>query len=267
MQCPNCVEEVSDAAIVCPHCRHDLAPSKLVVEENKALQEEIDKLQFELVELRAFKARAESGAKALGRRQAAPGRALFDDLLIYGLLPIALLLIAHLLIIVLWDRPTLYLRIASIVLPIPFGFALIWRERRNMIFTIALGAAVSFLAIFGMLLVMHVNYQDTILPSTRADLIEELQYFTSISLAFITGGLLAIMGYNSPLLPGGRPALLASRLAPLLAVKKRKLGKRGDIDISELIARAQSIQKLVTGVIAVSTTAGSIYTGIHSVLQ
>jgi hypothetical protein len=261
------VEDINDAAIVCPYCRHDLAPSKILIEDNKALQDEIEKLQSELIELRAFKARVESDAKAVERRKAAPARVLVDELVIYGLLPVALLLLAHLLIIVLWDQPTLYLRIVSIVLPMPFGFALIWRERRNLLWTVVFGAAVSFLAIAGMLAVMHLNYQDAIVPASRQELIEDLQYFTSIALAYITGGLLAVMMRSTPTLPTAQPALLVSRLAPLLGSKRRKIGKRNRMDVSEILARAQSIQKVITGIMATATTAGSIYTGINSVWQ
>jgi ribosomal protein L9 len=265
MQCPYCAEDILDEAIVCPYCRHDLAPSKVLIEENKALEEEIEKLQAELIELRAQNARAQADAQVTERRKAAPAKKIIDELVIYGVVPVALLLLAHLLIIVLWDRPTVYLRIVSILLPMPFGFALIWRERRNLVWTIVFGAAVSFLAITGMLVVMHVNYQDTILPTTTRDLIEELQYFTSIALAFITGGLLAVMTRNTPMFPGAasRSAVLA--LAPLLGSKRRKIGKRKNVDISEILARAQSIQKIVTGVMATATTAGSIYTGVTSV--
>lgn len=265
MQCPYCIEDINDAAIVCPHCRHDLAPSKLLIEENEKLREEIETLQAELIALRARTTRAQADAQANAHRKAAPARAFLEQLLIYGLLPVALLLLAHLLIIVLWDRPTVYLRIVSILLPMPFGFALIWRERRNLIWVIAFGVGVSFFAILGMLAVMHLNYQDPIVPATRQDLIEELQYFISIALASITGGLLAVMARNTPLVPGAQPALLVSKLAPLFGPKPRKLGKRGSVDISELLARAQSIQKIVTGVMATATTAGSIYTGVTSV--
>jgi hypothetical protein len=265
MQCPYCIEDVNDAAIVCPHCRHDLAPSKLLIAENENLKVEIETLQAELVVLRAQTARTQADAQASERRKASPAKAILEDLVLYALAPIALLLLAHLLIIVLWDRPTLYLRIVSILLPMPFGFALVWRERKSLIRAIVFGAAVSFLAILGMLTVMHINYNDPVVPATAQDGIEELQYFISIALAYITGGLLAVMARSTPLMPGARPALLMSKLAPLLGPKQRKLGKRGSVDVSELLARAQSIQKIVTGIMATATTAGSIYTGVTSI--
>ncbi|MEJ2434341.1 MAG: hypothetical protein P8Y53_14710 [Pseudolabrys sp.] len=131
----------------------------------------------------------------------------------------------------------------------PFGFALVWREHRSLAWTLGLGAVVSALGIFGMLVVMHVNFGDTILPTTRFDLSEELQYFTSIALAYITGGLLAVMFRSAPTLPSPtRSALLSKKLAPVIASVRRKKGKGQQVDVFEIMQRAHSIQRIVTGV-------------------
>jgi hypothetical protein len=270
MQCPYCVEDISDAAIVCPYCRHDLAPSRALIDENKTLREEADALRAEIAVMRAQNARARADAQVAARHHRQPLQSILGELVIYGLVLIALLLFAHFLIILAWDKSTVYLRIVSIILPMPFGFALVRREQRTLGWAAAIGGAVSLLSIAGMSLAVAIHDGVPVLPSNAQEWNEDFQYFLSIALAFVTGGLLArlVQGTTQQLAAAPtRTAKLAAKIAPMLAPKGRKLIKGKNAKTIAMIERALGVQKVVTAVVAAATTAGSIYTGVMSVLH
>ena len=119
------------------------------------------------------------------------------------------------------------------------------------------------LAVTSMLTVTGFNDQVPILPESRLEWIEVVQYTASIALAFIAGNILAHLIFS--VLPkimarGGRPNVLAYKIAGALG---QHVGEE------QMRRRARTIQDLLTtvGPLAgvAATVGGSVYAGLKGV--
>lgn len=262
MRCAYCVSEVPQEATVCASCGRDLY---LV----RRLQERIERLEREL---------AEHGktTTAGDAKQAAP-LAAADPPLAAADLPLAgasarsyrtsllialgsallLLLAAHVLLLFVYDVKPLYLRIASILIPIPFGFALlVWHPRRMGMSGIA-GFIMALVAVFLMLVTTSRIDPVPVLPQDAREMREALEYVASIGLAFLTGLLLGSLRYHW-LSIAPQPGRVTVFLAQLFTADKD-----GELGIVKTAAR---IQKLVSTFTPIVTCAASIYAGIKALL-
>ena len=105
--------------------------------------------------------------------------------------PLLLLLIAHGIIIILYDANPWILRIASMLIPLPFG-AVSWaRGNRHLLFSLvfALGLAIS--AVLGMSAITGMVDGAPVLPQDLREWREILEFAASISFSFLTGLLVA----------------------------------------------------------------------------
>jgi len=253
MECPFCAEVIKDEAAVCKHCNRDLRLVTPVIEEIHEIVAELDRLQRRLDQVNT--------SLALFDR---PARFLFLNGGIYVVVPALLLLAAHYLVVMKFDWPLLYLRIASVLIPLPFGMAAYAFSRIGYRGAFGLGALAAALSVFGMLAV--VSYVDgaPILPASLREWRETSEYGLSIALAFLTGNILVILVLwllPNTIASGGKPSAAAYRAARMLG---RHVGE------GTMRRRARRIQDLaqtvgpLAGVVA--TAAGSIYTGLKGML-
>ena len=112
MECPFCAESVKTEAIVCKHCSRDLRVARPVMLEIQEIVAELHRLQRELDEVNARLARIRF-----------PLRYFVTHSIAYVLIPILLLVTAHIVVTIVLDVTPLYLRLASVVIPLPFGLA------------------------------------------------------------------------------------------------------------------------------------------------
>jgi hypothetical protein len=250
MECPFCAEEFNDAALVCKSCGRDLRLVLPIIEENLELVREAGQLQLQVNVLRAAEQRWSSSLEFWA-----------VHLGLYLLVPIVLLLAAHYIITIQLNVLLLYLRLASIAIPLPFGFALLMFSHHGVRWAALYGALVGAVSVAGMLTVIGYTDKVPILPANALEWREVFEYAASIMLAYVTGNVLA--GLVQRMLPRTLDATSAPSPAVMHAV--RIIG--GPASSQTLRRRAQKVSdnlgKVGTALGALGTAGASVYSGLR----
>ena len=177
---------------------------------------------------------------------------------------VLLLLIAHYIIVVRFDLNPLYLRGVSMLVPIPFGFALRFFYHNGLRGAAVFGVITGILAVAGMLTVVGITDKVAIIPETARDWRETIEYMASIALAGITGSILAMVALrllNKSMSSNQQPNPAAVHVAKLLWPH---------IGSAAMRRRAEKVETIMETVMAsgaaIGTAAGSVYTGVRALL-
>lgn len=253
MDCPYCVSDINDEAVVCPVCRRDLYLFKPLLARIEALEKQVVALDAAATESRRAPDRADTKADGSGfedEPEVFPGVAQW---LCNWLAPLALLLLAHGLIVIVYDLNTIYLRVVSLLIPLPFGVLLASRQRHPRWPLALMAISLAGLAVLGMSALTALVDGTPVLPSGLREWREFIEYAASIGLSFVTG--LIIGGMSRQRTRAQRTAGLSVALARLVS------------NGAEKTEQFQAVVKKFNDLGGTLTAAGTTLAAVHAGLQ
>ena len=273
MRCPYCVSEIADEALACPRCARDLYLFKPLLEKIGQLEKTVAEqanaaaanseariaaLEQELAAIKAERAGTAQAAAAVMEsvEPAAPAAAAtgYAAAVARSLIPaLAMLVLAHWMMLFVYDVKPLYLRVATILIPVPFGFLLASQFPNEFRKSVLAAAALAFAGVFSMLAVTALIDKVPLLPQDLRDWRETLEYVVSIALAFVTGLILGEHHARKKL------AELKTNRVVLLLARAFVPNEEGKLGIEKAVKK---LTKLSDAVTPAATGAASIYAGV-----
>jgi hypothetical protein len=262
MKCPYCLSDIDENALVCKVCKRDLYLLKPMMEKISVLQAQVadtpDREPYE-GRIRSLEQQLEA---ALRKPQSLNDsvKTSLADWGKYILLPLCLLLIAHLLITVVYDSKPLYLRIISIALPLPFGYFLFSEKKRALLPWFAGTAFLAIASVIGMSSITSLVDKTPILPKNAFEWREFLEYAASISFSFLTGMLLGrgLYAHHNPQQPG------SSGLLAKVVISRMDVSKISPENLQQIMSKLNDYGGTL---VALASTGASIYTGMRGFLE
>jgi hypothetical protein len=143
----------------------------------------IDRLKVADAEAAAFGAAQSAAAASLSR----PDGKWIADAASLVALPLVLLLVAHHLIVNALDLNTIWLRAACALVPFVFGFMLARTTGRGVALALAFSVALGITAAAGMTISEGLNSGQPIMPQTRFEWRDTIEFAATIALAYAAG--------------------------------------------------------------------------------
>ena len=259
MNCPYCLSEVSEEAHVCKTCSRDLYLYKPMMAKIASLEGQLAATPSQEVnELRI----AELEYLLSEQEQKLAKRSLFawvKDIVLYLIVPLLLLLLAHWLIAIVYDTKMIYLRIISMILPLPFAYFL-FKGHAHKLFPWFIGVVFLALAsVIGMSWITSLVDKSPVWPQNLFEWREVLEYSASIAFSFLTGMLVGGIAYASK-----QRRRQAGVMNALIKVVSTQSG--GGASIQGVHGLMKALQEYGGTVVALGTTAVSIYTGLKGII-
>lgn len=194
MKCPYCLSDIDSDAYVCKVCTKDLYLFKPLIQKVSDLEEKLSNVSDrEVLESRISELQEELIYKKELEAEGIVG--IFLKISKFLFLPLLILLMAHAVIIVVYDLKLIYLRLASILIPMPFAFFL-FQKKKNPVFPWFLGSLVlAFITVIGMSAITSLVDKTPVMPQSMIEWKEFIEYSLSITFSFLTGILLGTISF------------------------------------------------------------------------
>ena len=194
MKCPYCLSDIESEAYVCKVCTKDLYLFKPLIQKVSDLEEKLSNVSDrEVLESRISELQEELIYKKELEAEGIFG--IFLKIFKFLFLPLLILLMAHAVIIVVYDLKLIYLRLASILIPMPFAFFL-FQKKKNPVFPWFLGSLVlAFITVIGMSAITSLVDKTPVMPQSMIEWKEFIEYSLSITFSFLTGILLGTISF------------------------------------------------------------------------
>ena len=114
-----------------------------------------------------------------------------SDGLRYLVVPLVLLLVAHHLIVNAYDLNTNYLWTVAALVPFASGFVLFWVKRSGEAKALGFAVALGVVAVVGMTVSQSLNSGDPMMPQTRFEWWDNINFAALIALSFLAGHAMA----------------------------------------------------------------------------
>jgi hypothetical protein len=175
---------------------------------------------------------------------------------------IVLLLFAHFLVVLVFDLPTLVLRLVSIAIPLPIAVWMTLHRRIHPWFEVSMALSIGLIAVGAMSYVVSVHEHTSLLPETAREWRETFEYVASIAFAYGTGVLIsaALQARSGAPNRAGQATL---KLAQAVASVTGKAIKTGP----EIKKHVDLIQALINFLALLASGAMAIVTGLRAVIR
>jgi len=183
-----------------------------------------------------------------------------SDIAFYLVVPLIMLLLAHWVIAVVYDTKMIYLRIISMVLPLPFAYSLFKKHPHKLLPWFIGVAFLAIASVIGMSWITSLVDHSPVWPQNLLEWKEVLEYSASIAFSFLTGMLLGGVAYAAK-----QRARRAGLIDSMMKVAALNLND-GGASLKNVHGLLKNLHEYGGTVVALGTTAVSIYTGLKGII-